>query len=216
MSGTACFGIFWVKINLGALAVASCKNHQKKRKNGKKTSRVNTFGAQSRMRRNKTPGRIVTQFSTGVGVQDVITSANFYDCCLWGLSMVALVGGQILGFSIELGRFSKNGRSPIIRFYVSIFLISDSDPIFTVAEIALGFCSQQRVPIAAHHSVGGSARLITSPCRYTDNSASTSDVTRLMRMRWVLPHPVYGVEHVQWASACLLGWQRLWCVGGQI
>jgi len=28
---------------------------------------------------------------------------------------------------------------------------------------------------AAHHSVGGSARLITSACRYTDNSASTSD-----------------------------------------
>jgi len=28
---------------------------------------------------------------------------------------------------------------------------------------------------AAHHSVGGSARLITSACRYTDDSASTSD-----------------------------------------
>ena len=85
---------------------------------------------------------------------------------------------------LELGRFSKNGRSPIFRFYVSLFPISDSDPILTVAEIALGFCSQQRVPgsvcchpaaFAAHHSVGGSARLITSACRYTDNSASTSD-----------------------------------------
>ena len=46
---------------------------------------------------------------------------------------------------LELGRFSKNGRSLIFRFYVSLFPISDSDPIFTVAEIALGFCNQQRV-----------------------------------------------------------------------
>ena len=50
------------------------------------------------MRRNDTPGRIVTNFYTGVGVHDVITSANFYDCRLWGLSVV---GGQILGFSID-------------------------------------------------------------------------------------------------------------------
>ena len=49
----------------------------KKRKNGKKT---NTFWcAKSRMRGNETPGRIVTNFCTGVGVHDVITSANFYD-----------------------------------------------------------------------------------------------------------------------------------------
>ena len=41
--GTACFGIFCVKIDLGALAVASCKNPKKR----EKTSRVNTFGAQS-------------------------------------------------------------------------------------------------------------------------------------------------------------------------
>ena len=50
------------------------------------------------MRENETPGRIVTNFCTGVGVHDVITSANFYDCRLWGLSVV---GGQILGFSID-------------------------------------------------------------------------------------------------------------------
>jgi len=38
-----------------------------------------------------------------------------------------------LTFSLELGRFSKNGRFPIFRFYghVSLFPISDSDPIFT-------------------------------------------------------------------------------------
>jgi len=40
------------------------------------------------MRGNETPARIVTNFCTGVGVQDVITSANFYDCRLWGLSVV--------------------------------------------------------------------------------------------------------------------------------
>ena len=62
--------------------------------NGKKT---NTFWrAKSRMRGNETPaGRIVTNFCTGVGVYDVITSANFYDCRLWGLSVV---GGSNLGF----------------------------------------------------------------------------------------------------------------------
>ena len=33
------------------------------------------FGAQSRIRGNETPGRMVTNFCTGVGVHDVITSA---------------------------------------------------------------------------------------------------------------------------------------------
>jgi len=42
------------------------------------------------MRGNETPGRIVTNFCTGVGVHDVITSANFYDCRLWGLSVVGV------------------------------------------------------------------------------------------------------------------------------
>ena len=39
------------------------------------------------MRGNETPGRIVTNFRIGVGVHDVITSANFCDCRLWGLSV---------------------------------------------------------------------------------------------------------------------------------
>ena len=69
----------------------------------KKTSRVNTFGAQSH--ENETPGWIVTNFRTDVGVHDVITSANFYDCRLWGLSVV---GGQILGFSIDSRRRPYN------------------------------------------------------------------------------------------------------------
>ena len=58
------------------------------------------------MRGNETPARIVTNFCTGVGVQDVITSANFYDCRLWGLSVVG--GGQNLGFSIDLHRRPYN------------------------------------------------------------------------------------------------------------
>jgi len=37
------------------------------------------------MRGNETPARIVTNFCTGVRVHDVITSANFHDCRLWGL-----------------------------------------------------------------------------------------------------------------------------------
>ena len=57
------------------------------------------------MRGNETPGRIVMNFCTGVGVHDVITSANFYDCRLWGLSVV---GGQILGFSVDSRRRPYN------------------------------------------------------------------------------------------------------------
>jgi len=53
----------------------------------------------SRMRGNETPGWIVTNFCTGVGVHDVITSANFYDSRLRGFGVV---GDQILGFSIDL------------------------------------------------------------------------------------------------------------------
>jgi len=45
------------------------------------------------------------ELCTGVGVHDVITSANFYDCRLWGLSVV---GGEILGFSIDLRRRPYN------------------------------------------------------------------------------------------------------------
>ena len=44
--------------------------------------------AKSRMRRKETPGRIVTNFCTGVRVHDVITSANFYDSRVQGLNVV--------------------------------------------------------------------------------------------------------------------------------
>ena len=42
------------------------------------------------MRGKKTSGRIVTNFCTGVGVHDVITSANFYDSRVRGLSVVGV------------------------------------------------------------------------------------------------------------------------------
>jgi len=51
------------------------------------------------MRGNETPGRIVTNFCTGIWVHDVIIFVIFYDYLLWGLGMA---GGQILGFSIDL------------------------------------------------------------------------------------------------------------------
>ena len=62
------------------------------------------------MRRNDTPEWIVTNFCTGVGVHDVITSANFYDCRLWGLSVV---GGQIFGFSIDSRCRPYNTRTTV-------------------------------------------------------------------------------------------------------
>jgi len=55
--------------------------------------------AKSRMRRNDTPGRIVTNVCTDVGVHDIITCADLYDYRLRGLGVA---GSQILGFSIDL------------------------------------------------------------------------------------------------------------------
>jgi len=57
------------------------------------------------MHGKETHGWIVTNFYTGVGVHDVITSANFYDSRVRGLSVE---GGQILGFFIELHRRPYN------------------------------------------------------------------------------------------------------------
>ena len=42
---------------------------------------------------------VMTNFCTGVMVHDVITSANFYNSRVRGFGVV---GGQILGFSIDL------------------------------------------------------------------------------------------------------------------
>ena len=58
------------------------------------------------MRRNETPGRIVTNCCTGVGVHDVITCAYLYCDRFRGLGVVG--GGQILAFSIDLLRRPYN------------------------------------------------------------------------------------------------------------
>ena len=57
------------------------------------------------MRGNDTPGRIVTNFCTYVGVHDVITCADLYYDRLRGLGVA---GGQILAFSIDLLRRPYN------------------------------------------------------------------------------------------------------------
>ena len=57
------------------------------------------------MRGDETPGQIVTNFCTGVGVHDVITCADlYYD----RLRCVGVTGGQILAFSIDLLRCPYN------------------------------------------------------------------------------------------------------------
>jgi len=90
--------VFWHILRQNRSRGLGCSELQEPPKKRKKTSRVNTFGAQSRMRGNETPGRIVTNFCTGVGVHDVITSANFYDCRLWGLSVVVALTTLALPF----------------------------------------------------------------------------------------------------------------------
>jgi len=71
-----------------------------------KSKKTNKFWcANSRIRGNETPWRIVTKFCTGVGVHDVITCADLYYDRLWGMGVA---GGQILGFSIDLLRRSYN------------------------------------------------------------------------------------------------------------
>ena len=104
--------MFCVKIRPGPLAVASCKNR-------KKTTVTRFWCAKSRMRRNDTPGRIVTNCCTGVGVHDVITCADLYDYRLRGLGVM---GGQILGFSIDLHCRPYNTRTtvPLIQFIALI------------------------------------------------------------------------------------------------
>jgi len=61
----------------------------------KKKKKLTTSGcaiwrAKSRMRGKETYGRIVTNFYTGVGVHDIITSVNFYDSRIRGLSVVGV------------------------------------------------------------------------------------------------------------------------------
>ena len=64
------------------------------------------------MRGNETPKQIMTNICTGVGVHDVITSANFYDYRLRGLG-VAGGGSHIFGLSIDLRRRPYNTRTTV-------------------------------------------------------------------------------------------------------
>ena len=98
LSGTACFGVFCVKIRPGPLAVASCKNPQKKKTNTFLVRKVTHA-------RKRHAWRIVTNFCTGVGVHDIITCADLYYNRLRGLGVA---GGQILAFSIDLLRRPYN------------------------------------------------------------------------------------------------------------
>jgi len=66
------------------------------------------------MRRNDTPGRIVTNVCTDVGVHDVITCADLYDYRLRGLGMA---GGQISGFSIDLRCRPYNTHRTTVRVW---------------------------------------------------------------------------------------------------
>ena len=71
-----------------------------------KTEKLTRFWcAKSRMRGDETPGRIVTNLCTGVGVHDVITCDDLYYDRLRGLGVA---GGQILAFSIDLLRRPYN------------------------------------------------------------------------------------------------------------
>jgi len=88
------------------------------------------------MRGNETPGRIVMNFCTGVGVHDVITSANFYDCRLWVLSVV---GGQIWGFSIDSRCRPYNTLALpcecVIHTYLKFFITCKSIKVCFVFEV---------------------------------------------------------------------------------
>ena len=69
--------MFWHILRQNPSKVLGCSELQEPPKKPKKLTR---FGAQSHshMRGNDTPGRIVTNFCTGVGVHDVITCADLY------------------------------------------------------------------------------------------------------------------------------------------
>ena len=97
MGGTACFGVFCVKIRPRPLAVASCKNPH--------ATKTNTFLVRKvthAQKRNAWADRDeLLHRCTGIGVHDVITCADLYYDRLQGLGVA---GGQILGLSIDLLR----------------------------------------------------------------------------------------------------------------
>ena len=98
--------VFWRILRQNPSRVLGCSELQELPPPKKKTEKLTRFWcAKSRMRRDETPGRIVTNLCTGVGVHDIITCADlYYD----RLRCVGVTGGQILGFSIDLLRRPYN------------------------------------------------------------------------------------------------------------
>jgi len=67
--------VFWRILRQNPSRALGCSELQEP----KKTKKLTRFWcAKSRMREDETPGRIVTNFCTGVGVRDVITCADLY------------------------------------------------------------------------------------------------------------------------------------------
>jgi len=67
--------VFWRILRQNPSRALGCSELQEP----KKTEKLTRFWcAKSRMRRDETPGRIVTNLCTGVGVHDVITCADLY------------------------------------------------------------------------------------------------------------------------------------------
>jgi len=95
--------VFWRILRQNPSRALGCSELQEPPSPPKKLTRL--WCAKSRMRGDDTPGRIVTNFCTGVGVQDVITCADLYYDRLRGLGVA---GGQILAFSIDLLRRPYN------------------------------------------------------------------------------------------------------------
>ena len=68
----------------------------------------------------------MTNFCTGVGVHDVITSANFYDCRLWGLRLErGGEEGKILAFSINSRRRPYDTLECVIAVCCTVFNLFD-------------------------------------------------------------------------------------------
>jgi len=94
--------VFWRILRQNPSRALGCSELQEP----KKTKKLPRFWcAKSRMRGDEMPGRIVTNFCTGVGVHDVITCADLYYDRLQGLGVAE---GQILAFSIDLLRRPYN------------------------------------------------------------------------------------------------------------
>ena len=96
-------GVFWRILPQNPSRALGCSELQEPPQKTKKLTRF--WCAKSRMRGDETPGRIVTNFCTGVEVHDVITCTDlYYD----RLRCVGVAGGQMLAFSIDLLRRPYN------------------------------------------------------------------------------------------------------------